>query len=231
LAFGVLAGGLHPGQGPEAKSTPARGPDSLEQLKQRRMVEQYGAAQKELIRVQLELRRLQAEVESMQARPPKDPEPQSAAVAELVAKDPDIAHLEAQRRGLAQTMEKMLMQSVGGENLPTIQNYRQRLAEIEQQRADREKQLRAALVKGLREEHMAASRAPLVQKQEQMDVLRRYERLLVQDLQQLEGGQKNPADIGVVLPRLQELEKEVKELQQALQDVKEQLRRANKKDL
>jgi polysaccharide biosynthesis transport protein len=153
-------------------------------LKQLFSAEQYHAAQKELMQVRSDLRRL--ETEAAGAGDGDDPDFPESAFAELVQKDPVIARYQALKVRLEENIEETKRKAVQGEKHPAVQRFLQEIVAANRQIDKRRKELRPRTEATLREKMRldATSHASLLKKR--IEFGKRLEQQLTKDVKRLE---------------------------------------------
>ncbi len=174
---------------------------------------------KELVQVRSDLRRAAIELDVLQA----EMKPQTDAVSDEaidLAVDQDLAikdslvTVKKRREDLAE-LEKTI---AGGRNNPIYKDEQTKLQALERDLAARRRRLRPAVENELRQKALVEVATRIKSCQQRITIGKELEKKLVTDIQQL--GKDTAAPLPANEDRLRALEKEVKDLKEALEGLK-----------
>jgi capsular exopolysaccharide synthesis family protein len=156
-------------------------------IKQRFAQEQLAMAEKELLQVDSELRKLQTDLAVRKGREglPEDWKLAETELDELARKDPQMERLVARKAQLNQDIADALRVAVKGEDEPRIQRLRNELAEVDKGIAKRREELRPALTAQIQQRYQRNHQANLTALAERGQALAELRKTLAQDIERL----------------------------------------------
>jgi capsular exopolysaccharide synthesis family protein len=157
-------------------------------VKQRYATEALGAAEKELLTVQSELRRLQFELKVKEAREKATataPEVPDAVIEQALNKHPDVVQLLANQEKLKKKLERASQLALRGKDEPALNSLRDEISEIEAQLKTTRARLAPEVKQSLRQQVAGDLQAAVIDLRERLAVRADLEKSLIDLVERL----------------------------------------------